>query len=112
MSELVNDNVENIVGKKKNAGYQQFFLFSQRFYDASFSGSFKLVIDYDRVKIHYLYIDNDCMVFTPFSTLFQLYQGDHCTYPCFPGLLFTSTVYNILSKPLAAFPRNQRRNHG
>ena len=26
---------------------------------------------------------------TPFSTVFQLYRGDQCTYPCFPGILRT-----------------------
>ena len=29
-----------------------------------------------------------------------------CTYPCFPGILLTSTPHNILSMPLAAFPHN------
>ena len=48
-----------------------------------------------------------CLIF---STLFQLYQGGQCTYPCFPGL--TSTPHNIPSKPLAAFPHNHRRNKG
>ena len=28
---------------------------------------------------------NDCMVFNAFSTLFQLYCGSLCTYPCFSG---------------------------
>ena len=23
---------------------------------------------------------------TPFSTVFQLYRGSQCTYPCFPGV--------------------------
>ena len=40
----------------------------------------------------------------PFSTVFQLYLGGQCTYPCFPGVLLTSTPHNIPSKPLAAFP--------
>ena len=43
---------------------------------------------------------------TPFSTVFQLYLSGRCTYPCFPGVLLTSTPYNILPKPLAAFPHN------
>ena len=30
----------------------------------------------------------------------------------FPGVLLTTTPYNILSKPLAAFPHNQCRNNG
>ena len=39
---------------------------------------------------------------TPFSTVYQLYRA----YPCFPGIILTSTPYNILSKPPAAFPHN------
>ena len=49
---------------------------------------------------------------TPFSTVFELYCGDQCTYPCFPRVLLTSTQHNILSKSLAAFPHNQCRNNG
>ena len=44
-------------------------------------------------------------VFAPFSSLFQLYRGDQSTYPCFPEVLLISTLHNILSKPLAAFPQ-------
>ena len=40
------------------------------------------------------------------STVFQLYRGCQCTYPCFPGVLLTSVPHSILSKPLAAFPNN------
>ena len=39
----------------------------------------------------------------PFSTVFQLYRGCQCTYPCFPELLLTSTLHNVISKLLAAF---------
>ena len=46
-----------------------------------------------------------------FSTVFQLYCGSQCAYPCFPGVLLTSTLHNILSKPLAAFPQNPCRNN-
>ena len=49
---------------------------------------------------------------TPFSTVFQLYCCSQCTYPCFPGVLLTSSPHNILSKPLAAFPHNHCRNNG
>ena len=49
---------------------------------------------------------------TPFSTVFQLYHGGQCNYPCFPGLLLTSSPQNFLSKPLAAFPYNHCRNNG
>ena len=38
----------------------------------------------------------------PFSTLFQLYRSGQCTYPCFPEVPLTSTLHNILSKPMAA----------
>ena len=48
----------------------------------------------------------------PFLTIFQLYRGGQCTYPCFPGVLLTSTLHNILSKPLTAFPLNHCRNNG
>ena len=40
---------------------------------------------------------------TLFSTLFKFYRGSHCTYPYFMKFLFTSTLHNILSEPLAAF---------
>ena len=29
---------------------------------------------------------------TPFSTVFQLYHGGQCTYPCFVGVLLTSAL--------------------
>ena len=32
---------------------------------------------------------------TPFSTIFQLFRGGQCTYPCFPGVLLTSIPHNI-----------------
>ena len=58
----------------------------------------------------------DCVVIvwhlTLFSTEFQLYRSGQCTYPCFPGVLLTSTPHNILSKPLAAFQHNHCRNNG
>ena len=38
----------------------------------------------------------------PFSTVFHLYRGGQCTYPCCPGVPLTSTQDNILSTPLAA----------
>ena len=34
----------------------------------------------------------------------MLHRGGQCTYPFFPGVLLTSSPYNILSKPLTAFP--------
>ena len=49
---------------------------------------------------------------TPFSKIFELYGGGPCNYQRFPGVLLTNTQYNILSKPLAAFPYNHRRNNG
>ena len=54
-----------------------------------------------------------CMVFNAlFLTLFQLYRGGQCTYPCFPGIIFTSILHNILSQPLVAFLHNHCRNNG
>ena len=44
----------------------------------------------------------------PFSTVVQLYHGGQCTYPCFPGVLLTSTP---LSKLLAAFPHYHFQNN-
>ena len=38
------DNVENIVGKKENAGYQYFLLFPQCFLGTSFLGSIEPLI--------------------------------------------------------------------
>ena len=35
---------------------------------------------------------------TPFSTVFQLYCGGQCTYPCFPGVLLASTLHEKLSQ--------------
>ena len=49
---------------------------------------------------------------TPFATVFQLYHGGQWTYPCFHGVLLSSTPHNILSKPLAAFPHNYCQNNG
>jgi hypothetical protein len=46
------------------------------------------------------------------NRLLHLHHGGQCTYPCFPGVLLTSTPHNILSKPLAAFPHNHYRNNG
>ena len=46
------------------------------------------------------------------STVFQLYHSGQCTYPCFSGVLLTSTLHNILSKPLAAFANNRCQNNG
>ena len=43
-------------------------------------------------------------MFTPFSTVFQLYHSGQCTYPCFPGFHLHSIPHNILFKLLAAFP--------
>ena len=36
------DGVENIAGKRENAGYQYFLLFPQYFQKTSFSGSLKV----------------------------------------------------------------------
>ena len=39
------------------------------------------------------------MVFNAFSTVFQLYRGGQCTYPCIPRVLLASTTHNILFFP-------------
>ena len=44
------DRVENMVGKGENDGYQHFLLFPQCFLKASFLGSLKVVIVWQRVK--------------------------------------------------------------
>ena len=46
------------------------------------------------------------------STVFQLNRDGQCTYSCFPRVVLTSTLHNILSKPLAAFLHNHCRNNG
>ena len=46
-----------------------------------------------------------------FSTVYQLCLGGQCTYPCFSRVLLTSTLHNIPSKLLAAFPHNHCRNN-
>ena len=48
----------------------------------------------------------------PFTILFQLYRGSQNIFLCCPRVLLTSTPHNILSKPLAAFSNNHRRNNG
>ena len=48
----------------------------------------------------------------PFSTVFQIYRGGQCTFPCFSGVLLTSIPHYTLSKPQAAFPLNHCRNNG
>ena len=45
----------------------------------------------------------------PFSTI---YLCEQCTCPCFPRVLFISTLHNILSKPLVSFPYNHHQNDG
>ena len=47
----------------------------------------------------------------PFSTVFQLYHRGQCTYPSFPGVLLTSTLRNILFKPLAGLLHNHYRHN-
>ena len=48
----------------------------------------------------------------PRSTLFQLYRDGKCIYPCPSGVRLTSSLQNILSKSLNAFPHNQCRSNG
>ena len=63
---------------------------------------------YSSVNIDWLIVW--CLM--PFSTVYKLYCDDQCTYPCFPGVLLTSTPHNIFSKPLAAFPHKRCWNNG
>ena len=44
------------------------------------------------------------MLFNTVSISFQLYHGNQCTYSCFPGVLLTSALHNILSKHFLLFP--------
>ena len=53
----------------------------------------------------------ECMVLNAISILFHLYHRSQCTCSCFPEVHLTSILHNILSKPLAAFPRNHRQNN-
>ena len=65
--------------------------------------------------VHLVVRSNDWLIvwcLMPFSTVFQIYRGNHCTYPCFPGAFRTSAPYNISTKPLAAFPHNNCWNNG
>ena len=48
---FVFDRVENTVGKGENAGNQHFLLLQQSFQKASFSGSLKVGIVWQRVKV-------------------------------------------------------------
>ena len=51
------------------------------------------VLDFDNID----WLIEWCLM--PFSTIFQLYHGGQCTYPCFPRVLLTSCLHNMLSKP-------------
>ena len=42
----------------------------------------------------------------------ESYCDGQCNYSCLPEVLLTSTLHNILSKPLAAFPHHHCRNNG
>ena len=41
-----------------------------------------------------------------FQQYFSYIAVASAPYPCFPGILLTSTPHNSLSKPLAAFPHS------
>ena len=55
---FVSGRIENIVGKGENAGYQHFLLFPQCFQKASFTGSLKHWIMWQRVKYIILILPN------------------------------------------------------
>ena len=116
------------MGKGEIARYEQFLLFPQCFQKACFPGASKGVIVWEWVKpithnanfkwslkktSENIVGKGELIVwcFTSFTTVFRLYCGSQSTYPCFPGVLLTSTLHNILSKPLAAFPHNHCRNN-
>ena len=46
------------------------------------------------------------MVFHAVFNGISVISRRQCTYPCFLGILLTSTSHNIILKPLAAFPNN------
>ena len=50
-------------------------------------------------------------IFNIVSVISQLYRTSQCTYQCFPGALFTRTVYNIIPKPLLAFSNTHCENN-
>ena len=52
-------------------------------------------------------LGNGLMCFQHFS-----YIAAASVLTLFPGVHFTNTSHNILSKPLAAFPHNHCRNNG
>ena len=57
--------VENILGNGENAGYQHFLLFLQCFQKASYTGSFKVGIVWQRVNIFILHrLRNNFLQFT------------------------------------------------
>ena len=96
--------LENIVEKRENAGNNHFLVFPQfllpfpkqsSIFQLHFFGHLQML--FNRLILWGL---------MSFSTVFQLYRGSQCNYPCFPGVLFSDTPHNILSKPLAAFPHN------
>ena len=96
---------ENIVGNGdngENSGNSHFLLFPAIFF----------IKDWN-------YFSNSCCLqalivwcLMTLSTVFHLYCGSQCTYPCFPVVLLTSTTHNILSKLLAAFPHDHSQNNG
>ena len=42
--------------------------------------------------------------------IMKLNSSSKYTYSCFPEVLLTTSMQNILPKPLAAFPNNQCQN--
>ena len=61
---------------------------------------------YFRHAFIHLYLVTDFVCKIIECTEFQVYRGGKSTYPCFHGVLLTSTLHNILCKPLAVFPHN------
>ena len=48
---------------------------------------------------------NGCMLFNAVFNSICCITAAQCTYSCFPGVLLTSALNNIPSKPFAAFPQ-------
>ena len=74
--------VENTEGKREIDPYEQ-FLFSH--------SVFKRLVSQGRQKVSLC--GNGLMTFL---VVFQLYCGSQCSYPCFLGVLLTSTLHKIL----------------
>ena len=97
-------------GKRRNCSLRAISPFSTVFSKGSFPRGIKRCHCVGMGEEYYLWLIVWGLM--SFSSLFQLYCSSQCTYPCLHAILFTSTLHNILSKPLAAFLRKHCRNNG